>query len=274
MKLISAAALALLATPAVAQTDDLITNDIIRMLAWHGRYVAMADRCATATGNDPAVAAAFAGFIERSQPWVIIGVTTLGGRGVENAAHELGAARDREIGFLANRFESDADPVKTCRELATTIGTLDISDFHLSEARRIEEARDGKRPVLDLAAVPEVRDAMELWQMYSTRQSMIIRCGTVTGDKERWSEALDLYSDRNFETHMEARGVLFNWGAMAMSRLEAVADQAYEDATRLIDGPEGLSTCAEMLALIGEGGIDIRILAPELVGRVLTARSP
>lgn len=258
--------------PAAAQTDDLILNDVVALLADIAEAREMAALCATATGGDPAVAASFEAYGKRNTSWAIVSVALIGSRGGLDPA-VVEQARDQEIENLRYRFANDTDAARTCRDFAHFADTFesDVASGQPEVVMRLMEARDGKRPPIDVDAVPEVTDAMAVRALFQTQQKLLLACSSrMRGDKETYLEAFRTWSSRNFDDDMNAGVSLLVWGAMAPWRAEWFDKAAQAAASLKVElATDAGSTCATLLAAVADGSAD---LASQLPGEVARLR--
>lgn len=262
---------AILATPALAQTDDRVLNDVVTVLAGLASVGEMANQCARATDNDPEIAAAFEAFRDRSVPWQVIAVTLIGTRGGIDA-QMLAAERAAEVKKIADAFAADPDPSRGCRDFARSVTEkdADIAMFYPAETRRMSEARSGKWPVLDVAHSAEVADALAMKQFFYMRETLLERCGTLTGDSKLYRDARSYWNQQNYDAFYYAHQILTNWGALAPGHLEAAKQAAKAEAEAEL-ALSGAARCRKFVTGLEDGDEDVERLVPELYDRVRTA---
>lgn len=262
---------AILATPALAQTDDRVLNDVVTVLAGLASVGEMADQCARATGNDPEIAAAFETFRDRSVPWQVIAVTLIGTRGGLDA-EMLAAERAAEVDKIADAFAADPDPARGCRDFARSVvdKDTDIATLYPAETRRMSEARSGKWPVLDVARSAEVADALAMKQFFFMRETLLERCATLTGDAKLYRDARSYWNQQNYDAFYYAHQILTNWGALAPQHLEAARTAATAEAEAEL-ATAGATRCQQFVTGLEAGDEDVERLVPDLYARVRTA---
>lgn len=262
---------AILATPALAQTDDRVLNDVVTVLAGLASVGEMADQCARATGNDPEIAAAFETFRDRSVPWQVIAVTLIGTRGGLDA-EMLAAERAAEVDKIADAFAADPDPARGCRDFARSVvdKDTDIATLYPAETRRMSEARSGKWPVLDVARSAEVADALAMKQFFFMRETLLERCATLTGDAKLYRDARSYWNQQNYDAFYYAHQILTNWGALAPQHLEAARTAATAEAEAEL-ATAGATRCQKFVTGLEAGDEDVERLVPDLYARVRTA---
>jgi hypothetical protein len=267
-------AASLWAGPAAAQTDDLILNDIVEMLAEIAETKAMAALCADATGNDPAVAKSFAALDQRNSAWTIIAVTTIGGRGGLDAS-VVEEARNDALEWQRYRFAQDADPAKTCRDYARSADTWesDVASGNSERTARLLEARDGKRPPIDVDASQEVADAMAVEMLHETQQRLLLACSSrLEAESEVYLQAFRDWSSRNFDDDLTAGAVRIQWGATAPWRDELIDKTAEATALAKVRlAGDAAGTCATLLAGVADGSEDLASRLPDAVARLRVA---
>jgi hypothetical protein len=262
---------AILATPALAQTDDRVLNDVVTVLAGLASVGEMADQCARVTDNDPEIAAAFETFRDRSVPWQVIAVTLIGTRGGIDA-EMLAAERAAEIKKIADAFAADPDPTRGCRDFARTAidRQTDIATLYPAETRRMSEARSGKWPVLDVAHSAEVADALAMKQFFYMREALLERCAALTGDTRLYRDARSYWNQQNYDAFYYAHQILTNWGALAPRHLEAAQQAAKAEAEAEL-ATAGTARCRQFVTGLKAGHEDVEHLVPDLYARVRTA---
>jgi hypothetical protein len=262
---------AILAAPALAQTDDRVLNDVVTVLAGLASVGEMANQCARATADDPEIAAAFETFRDRSVPWQVIAVTLIGTRGGLDA-EMLAAERDAERQKIADAFAGDPDPTRGCRDFARSVidRDADIAKLYPAETRRMSEARSGKWPVLDVARSAEVADALAMKQFFFMRETLLARCATLTGDSKLYRDARSYWNQQNYDAFYYAHQILTNWGALAPQHLEAAQQAAASEAEAEL-ATSGVARCEKFVAGLEAGNEDVERLVPELYDRVRTA---
>jgi hypothetical protein len=262
---------AILATPALAQTDDRVLNDVVTVLAGLASVGEMGNQCARATADDPEITAAFETFRDRSVPWQVIAVTLIGTRGGIDAAI-LASERATEIKKIADAFATDPDPARGCRDFARGVADkdTDIATLYPAETRRMSEARSGKWPVLDVAHSAEVADALAMKQFFYMREALLERCATLTGDTRLYRDARSFWNQQNYDAFYYAHQILTNWGALAPQHL-AAARQAAEAEAETELTISGAARCQKFVSGLEAGAEDAERLVPDLYDRVRTA---
>ncbi len=262
---------AILATPALAQTDDRVLNDVVTVLAGLASVGEMANQCARATGNDPEITAAFETFRDRSVPWQVIAVTLIGTRGGLDA-EMLAAERAAEVDKIADAFAADPEPARGCRDFARSVvdKDTDIATLYPAETRRMSEARSGKWPVLDVARSAEVADALAMKQFFFMRETLLERCATLTGDAKLYRDARSYWNQQNYDAFYYAHQILTNWGALAPQHLEAARTAATAEAEAEL-ATAGATRCQKFVTGLEAGDEDVERLVPDLYARVRTA---
>lgn len=262
---------AVLATPALAQTDDRVLNDVVTVLAGLASVGEMANQCARATDNDPDIAAAFETFRDRSVPWQVIAVTLMGTRGGIDA-EILASERAAEIDKIADAFAADPDPSRGCRDFARNVvdRDADIATLYPAETRRMSEARSGKWPVLDVARSAEVADALTMKQFFYMRETLLERCGALTGNTRLYRDARSYWNQHNYDAFYYAHQILTNWGALAPHHLEAARAAATAEAEAEL-AQAGVTRCEKFVTGLEAGDEDVERLVPDLYARVRSA---
>ncbi len=262
---------AILATPALAQTDDRVLNDVVTVLAGLASVGEMANQCARATDDDPDIAAAFETFRDRSVPWQVIAVTLIGTRGGIDA-EILARERAAEIAKIADAFAADPDPTRGCRDFARSVvdRDADIATLYPAETRRMSEARSGKWPVLDVAHSAEVADALAMKQFFYMRETLLERCGALTGNTRLYRDARSYWNQQNYDAFYYAHQILTNWGALAPRHLQAAREAAKTEAEAEL-ALAGTARCEKFVTGLEAGDEDVERLVPELYDRVRTA---
>lgn len=267
------ALVAALVQPAVAQTDDRVLNDMLVVLAADAMITDMGESCAAASGNDPAIAAAFAEFARRSATWQIIAVSLIGSRGGLRSG-VLGAMTEEAIAKGRADFAADPNPVRSCEGFAELIveRQLDLADMYPAETKRMSEARDGKWPVVDVDAQPEVADALAVKQFFLTREAMLERCGVLLDNPRLYADARSYWSNQNFDAYSLAHRVQVMWGAMAPERLGRASAAAEAEAEAVIvQSPDGAERCRQFAAGLEAGDEDVVRHMPEVIARLEAA---
>lgn len=262
---------AIVAAPALAQTDDRVLNDVVTVLAGHAAMDEAARQCAALAPEDTATASAFEGFRNRSTPWLVIAVTLIATRGGLDA-EQLSAARATEIERIRTGFARDPDALGSCHELARGFAAneTDIAGLYPAETRRMSEARAGKWPVLDVAHSREVADAIAMRQFFFMREALLERCGELTGDARLYRDARSYWNQQNYDAFYYAHQVLTNWGALAPGHLARARTAGQADAEATL-AAEGAARCTKFVSGLEDGAEDVVRLAPELLERVRAA---
>lgn len=262
---------AIWATPALAQTDDRVLNDVVTVLAGLAAVGEMADQCARVTDNDSEIVAAFETFRDRSVPWQVIAVTLIGTRGGIDA-EMLATERAAEIKKIADAFAADPDPTRGCRDFARTAidRQTDIATLYPAETRRMSEARSGKWPVLDVARSAEVADALAMKQFFYMREALLERCAALTSEVKLYRDARSWWNQQNYDAFYYAHQILTNWGALAPHHIEAARQAAKAEAESEL-ARAGTARCQKFVTGLKAGDEDVERLVPELYNRVRTA---
>ena len=262
---------AILATPALAQTDDRVLNDVVTVLAGIASVGEMADQCARVTGEDPEIAAAFEAFRDRSVPWQVIAVTLIGTRGGIDAS-VVATERAAEIKKIADAFAADPDPARGCRDFARTAADrqTDIATLYPAETRRMSEARSGKWPVLDVAGSPEVAGALAMKQFFFMREALLERCASLTGNTRLYRDARSYWNQQNYDAFYYAHQILTNWGALDPGHIAAAKQAAAAEAEAELK-EAGAARCEQFVTGLEAGDEDVERLVPDLYDRVRTA---
>lgn len=262
---------AILAAPALAQTDDRVLNDVVTVLAGIASVSEMADQCARITGHDREIVTAFEAFRDRSVPWQVIAVTLIGARGGIDATI-VATERAAEVRKIADAFAADPDPARDCRDFARAAsdGDSDIATLYPAETRRMSEARSGKWPVLDVARSAAVADALAMKQFFYMRETLLERCATLTGEATLYRDARSDWNQQNYDAFYYAHQILTNWGALAPGRIEAAQQAAKADVDAEL-ATSGVSRCNKFVAGLEAGNEDVERLAPDLFSRVREA---
>jgi hypothetical protein len=140
-------AMLLLVRPAVAQTDDIIINDALKILGVSAAVEAMRVNCASPITTAPPLGEAFEGWTERNRSWSVVALSAIGNRGgvpadIVRSVREQWQAKARE------NFEHGKDVVEVCINLVMLInaGGMDIARGMVEETTRLNEAAQGKWP--------------------------------------------------------------------------------------------------------------------------------
>jgi hypothetical protein len=266
------AAMLALASPALAQTDDRIANDAMQLLAADAVVTEIGTLCIADTGNDPAMVAAVERWRARNQSWRIVGVTTLGTRGVAYDASSLEYAQTQLRDTMMPNYTAAADKPSWCLRMAGDIeaGQLDAGKMFPEAATRIEEAKRGKWPVLDVANSHEVYQATEVLDWFDYNQQFMARCGSVFGDSRRlYADAFPYWAQRNGEHWINADKIMTAWGALDPQRMEAIrAENAKELDDMFSIDFIARSMCEDFVATIEEGPDDIVSIDPYVAEEV------
>ncbi len=226
----------LLVRPAVAQTDDVILNDALKILGFSASIGAFREGCAEPIATAPPLGEAFDGWTERNRSWTIIAVTTIGARGgVDPTVVEQ--VRNEWMDKARGNFERSTDIPGLCINLAMLIngGAMDIAKGMVAETTRLNEASQGKWPLaqaappLDMSADPApVRDAMTLLAVFALRKEMAERCSVALPGEPDADFAYDYqwWRDDNAAHETAARAVLEKWGANTPEREERLIADA------------------------------------------------
>lgn len=263
----------LLTGPALAQTDDRISNDAMMLLGADAVVTEIGTLCIADTGSDPLVVAAFDGWRERNQSWRIVAVTTLGTRGVAYTASSLKLAQQKWRDDMLPKYEAAENKPDWCRRMANDIetGQLTAATLYPEGAKRVEEAGRGNWPVLDVENSWQVSDATEVLAWFDYNQQLMARCAETFGDPRRlYADAYPYWRSRNIELWVAADRTMTNWGAFDPRRLEkAHADNAQEiEETFAIDiSARGL--CEDFVATVEDGGQDIATIDGGLAQSVM-----
>lgn len=265
MRIAAAAALMLLAGPALAQTDDRISNDALQLLAADKVITEIGTMCIADTA-DPVMAEAIAGWRARNQNWRIIAVTTLGVRGVPygDAAFALAEKGVRET--MLPSYEAADDKAAWCLRMARDIetGQLTAGLLYPDSAQRIEESRDGKWPVLDVAGSHEVHVATEMLEWFDHNEQLMARCAAAFPERQKtYEDAYPYWRGRNIEYWIAANKVMRNWGALDPGRIEAFRRENKEDIDFTFDRVAlGEPVCEDFVAKVESGAEDVAEVDP------------
>lgn len=268
-----AVAAAVLAGPALGQTDDRISNDAMMLLGADAVVSEIGRMCIADTGDDPAVVAAFAGWRERNQSWRIVGVTTLGMRGVAYTAASLEIAQQKWRDDMMPKYEAAEDKPDWCRRMANDIetGQFTAATLYLEGAKRVEEAGRGEWPVLDVENSWQVSDAAEVLAWFDYNQQLMARCAETFGDPRRlYADAYPYWRSRNSELWIAADTTMTNWGALDPARME----KAHADNARQIDEIFAIEItsrglCEDFVATVEDGEQDIATIDSGLAQSVM-----
>ncbi|MGV3490279.1 MAG: hypothetical protein ACO1OG_03070 [Devosia sp.] len=269
MRVLPCLVAALLATPAFAQTDDRVSNMALRLMAADSVVSEIGGLCITSTGSDPAVIAAFEGWNKRNHGWRIVGVSTLGTRGVFLPPDALRIAQEdlrRQFMPLYTAAENQAD---WCRQMASDIetGQMDAGLMFPEAATMVEESRSGKWPMLDVANSIEVERADEVRARLYEVEELMARCAATFGDpRELYADAFPYWRMRNVDVLMDAEAVLQSWGALAPER-EAEAITAGTEAVEATFWVEDTARqrCEGFVSGLEDGAEDFATLRPTLL---------
>jgi hypothetical protein len=255
--------------PALAQTDDIISNDAIQLLATESAVSAIGAMCVETTGNDPAMLAAMDGWKQRNRAWQITAVSTLGARSAAYSPDALSAQRDKMQNDMVAAYDLAADKPAWCLRMANDLssGELTVAAIAPDAARRVEEARAGKWPVLDLTGNIAVWTAYRVKAHFREIEVMLEKCAETFGDPRRlYADAWPYWRNRNLEAMRRADVVINGWGALAPNRLA----EAHEDGETSVDilffeEEEAEAQCKAFIAGLEAGKQDIATTQPDLL---------